>query len=107
MRGIRTLSLWLKTFRRHDNCGCSVTYKDGEMRQDAWSKRTWQTSPEELAERKELEEKLKPVRFSPEEAAAKEREVLEQRAERLTNGGESGIIVENNVETAVTDVHEV
>lgn len=79
-------------FRRHDNCGCSVTYEDGEMRQDAWSKRTWQASPEELAERKELEEKLKPVRFSPEEAAAKEREVLEQRAERLTNGGESGII---------------
>ena len=37
------------------------------------------------AERRELEEKLKPVRFSPEEAAAKEREVLEQRAERLTN----------------------
>lgn len=107
MKGIRTLSLWLKTFRRHDNCGCSVTYEDGEMRQDAWSKRTWQASPEELAERKELEEKLKPVRFSPEEAAAKEREVLEQRAERLTNGGESGIIGKNNFETAVTDVHEV
>ena len=57
-------------FRRHDNCGCSVTYEDGEMRQDTWSKRTWQASPEELAERRELEEKLKPVRFSPEEAAA-------------------------------------
>ena len=79
MKGIRTLSLWLKTFRRHDNCGCSVTYEDGEMRQDAWSKRTWQASPEELAEHKELEEKLKPVRFSPEEAAAKEREVLESK----------------------------
>ena len=84
-------------FRRHDNCGCSVTYEDGEMRQDAWSKRTWQASPEELAERRELEEKLKPVRFSPEEAAAKEREVLEQRAERLTNGGESGIIEERKL----------
>ncbi|MBQ7071730.1 MAG: hypothetical protein IJM87_10705 [Ruminococcus sp.] len=85
-------------FRRHDNCGCSVTYEDGEMRQDAWSKRTWQASPEELAERRELEEKLKPVRFSPEEAAAKEREVLEQRAERLTNVGESGIIdIENRL----------
>lgn len=84
-------------FRRHDNCGCTVTYEDGEMRQDAWSKRTWQASPEELAERRELEEKLKPVRFSPEEAAAKEREVLEQRAERLTNGGESGIIEERKL----------
>ena len=60
-----------------------MTYEDGEMRQDAWSKRTWQASPEELAERRELEEKLKPVRFSPEEAAAKEREVLEQRAHNM------------------------
>lgn len=90
-------------FRRHDNCGCSVTYEDGEMRQDAWSKRTWQASPEELAERKELEEKLKPVRFSPEEAAAKEREVLEQRAERLTNGGESGIIIAKEDLKKITD----
>ena len=93
------MSLWLKTFRRHDNCGCSVTYEDGEMRQDAWSKRTWQASPEELAERKELEEKLKLVRFSPEEAAAKEREVLDKIAE---NG-----IIEEKHETAENDVLEV
>lgn len=91
MRGIRTLSLWLKTFRRHDNCGCSVTYEDGEMRQDAWSKRTWQASPEELAERKELEEKLKPVRFSPEEAATKEREVLERNNEKTNYAANAAI----------------
>lgn len=81
-----------EVFQRHDNCGCTVTYENGGMRQDVWSKRSWEATPEELAKRKELEEKQKPVRFSPEEARAKEREVLEQRAERLTNGGESGII---------------
>ena len=95
MKGIRTLSLWLKTFRRHDNCGCSVTYEDGEMRQDAWSKRTWQASPEELAERKELEDKLKPVRFSPEEAAAKEKEVLEQRAHNVLTRSENSDIIDD------------
>ena len=84
-------------FRRHDNCGCSVTYEDGEMRQDAWSKRTWQASPEELAERRELEEKLKPVRFSPEEAAAKEREVLDKSAQ-------SGII--ENKENRITTIEQ-
>jgi len=82
-----------EVFQRHDNCGCTVTYENGGMRQDVWSKRTWEATPEELAERKELEEKLKPVRFTPEQAAAKEGEVLEQRAERLTNVGESGIII--------------
>ena len=91
MKGIRTLSLWLKTFRRHDNCGCSVTYEDGEMRQDTWNKRTWQASPEELAERRELEEKLKPVRFSPEEAAAKEREVLERNNEKTNYAANAAI----------------
>ncbi|MBR1422935.1 MAG: hypothetical protein IJ571_05790 [Ruminococcus sp.] len=28
-------------FRRHDNCGCSVTYEDGGMRQQVWCKRDW------------------------------------------------------------------
>lgn len=95
MKGIRTLSLWLKTFRRHDNCGCSVTYEDGEMRQDAWSKRTWQASPEELAERRELEEKLKPVRFSPEEAKRREASVKARIEGRrmLTNNPDDDILL--------------
>lgn len=29
-------------YRRHDNCGCSVTYENGRQRQDVWSKRTWE-----------------------------------------------------------------
>ena len=36
-------------FRRHDNCGCSVTYEDGEMRtrQQVWSKRDWSDEEEQ------------------------------------------------------------
>ncbi|MDD6059686.1 MAG: hypothetical protein PUB97_04790 [Ruminococcus sp.] len=29
-------------FRRHDNCGCSVTFENGRQRQDVWSKRSWE-----------------------------------------------------------------
>lgn len=31
-------------YRRHDNCGCSVTYENGRKRQDVWSKREWEAS---------------------------------------------------------------
>lgn len=29
-------------FRRHDNCGCTVVYECGKMRQNVHSKRTWE-----------------------------------------------------------------
>lgn len=29
-------------YRRHDNCGCSVTFENGRQRQDVWSKREWE-----------------------------------------------------------------
>lgn len=29
-------------FRRHDNCGCSVTFENGRQRQDVRSKRSWE-----------------------------------------------------------------
>lgn len=29
-------------YRRHDNCGCSVTFENGRKRQDVWSKREWE-----------------------------------------------------------------
>ena len=28
-------------FRRHENCRCTVTYQQGDMRQDVWSKASW------------------------------------------------------------------
>ena len=37
-------------FRRHDNCGCTVTYEEGRQRQDVWTKRSWErVDPEEVA----------------------------------------------------------
>lgn len=49
-------------FRRHDNCGCSVTYENGRERQDVWSKKTW-TVPEDAGA-------PEPVRFTQEQAAS-------------------------------------
>ena len=33
-------------YRRHDNCGCSVTFENGRQRQDVWSKREWEVPKE-------------------------------------------------------------
>lgn len=49
-------------FRRHDNCGCSVTYENGRERQDVWSKKTW-TVPEDAGA-------PEPTRFTREQAAS-------------------------------------
>lgn len=49
-------------YRRHDNCGCTVTYENGKQRQDVWSKRSW-TAPEVGAGAPP------PTRFTPEQAA--------------------------------------
>ena len=40
-------------WRRHLYCHCSVMFYNGEVRQSAWSRKTWQSSPEELARRRE------------------------------------------------------
>lgn len=50
-------------FRRHDNCGCTVTFENGRQRQDVWSKQTWQASPAEV-----LRQAREPVRFSTSQA---------------------------------------
>lgn len=57
-------------FRRHDNCTCTVTYECGKMRQDVWSKRTWEASPEELQARKDAAEAAKPTIIPKEQAQA-------------------------------------
>lgn len=49
-------------YRRHDNCGCTVTYENGKQRQDVWSKRSW-TAPKVGAGAPP------PTRFTPEQAA--------------------------------------
>lgn len=61
-------------FRRHDNCGCTVTYENGRERQDVWSKRTWDArDPKEV-----MRQAREPTRFSEEEARNIEMHQLSQ-----------------------------
>jgi hypothetical protein len=39
-------------YRRHDNCGCTVTYLNGRKAQNVWSKVKWNVSDEELEQMK-------------------------------------------------------
>lgn len=39
-------------YRRHDNCGCTVTYLNGRKAQNVWSKTKWNISDEELEQMK-------------------------------------------------------
>ena len=65
-------------FRRHDHCTCTLTYECGKMRQDVWSKRTWEASPEELQARKDAAEAAKPTVNTPEQAKELEKQILEK-----------------------------
>ena len=70
-------------FRRHDNCGCTVTFENGRQRQDVWSKQTWQASPLEV-----MRNGFKPARNSPAQAA----KINETSQDGLTLAGERDII---------------
>lgn len=39
-------------FRRHEYCRCTVTYQSGRTSQNVWSKRVWESEPQEIARRK-------------------------------------------------------
>ena len=39
-------------YRRHEFCRCTVTYQANKTSQNVWSKRTWESSTEEIARRK-------------------------------------------------------
>ena len=57
-------------FRRHDNCTCTVTYECGRMRQDVWSKKTWEADPKDVEARIEASEAARPTVKTPAEAEA-------------------------------------
>ena len=40
-------------YRRHEFCRCTVTYQSAKTSQNVWSKRTWETSAEDLEKRKD------------------------------------------------------
>lgn len=50
-------------YRRHDNCGCSVTYENGRQRQNVWTKKTWEVPAKDAGA-------PEPVRLTKEQAAA-------------------------------------
>ena len=39
-------------FRRHEYCRCTVTYQSSRTSQNVWSKRIWESTPQELERRK-------------------------------------------------------
>ena len=41
-------------YRRHEFCRCTVTYQSGRQSQNVWSKKMWQSTPEELAARRNI-----------------------------------------------------
>lgn len=44
-------------YRRHEYCRCTVTYQTGKKSQNVWSKRQWESSPEEIDRRKAIGQK--------------------------------------------------
>ena len=103
-------------FKRHDNCGCLVSYTTpGGMRQNVHSKRGWNDEDQreylkqldEEKKRKREERKARwgdsyskvrheRIQFTPKQAAEREKIVKEKIAEKrkmaLTKGKENGII---------------
>ncbi len=51
-------------WRRHQYCRCVVIYENGKIRQSAWSRKIWQSSPEELERRRNAGNDL--FRMTPE-----------------------------------------
>ena len=41
-------------YRRHEFCRCTVTYQSKKTSQNVWSKKTWESSPEELERRENI-----------------------------------------------------
>ena len=41
-------------YRRHEFCRCTVTYQCEKTSQNVWSKKTWQSSPEEIQRREQI-----------------------------------------------------
>ena len=88
-------------FRRHDNCGCLVSYTTpGNMRQDVHSKRTWEQptgTEQELKRRPDVKEKA--LTRNPD---VKQKELYMGNKKALTEGSESDII-ESKEKRAIID----
>lgn len=47
-----------EVFARHEFCRCSVTYESERTSQNVWSKKTWESTPEEIARRENTAPKI-------------------------------------------------
>lgn len=74
-------------YRRHDNCHCTVTYENDKIRQDVWSKKTWQV-------KETSKENYKPVKLSREQAKTLEQKNLQYKGiqNNLTSAKNGGKI---------------
>lgn len=76
-------------YRRHDNCGCTVTFVSDRGMQNVWSKKSWTPSAEERA-------KMDAKSYGAKVMSQSEAEALQAKKlvgiVSLDNSGESGII---------------
>lgn len=71
-------------FRRHDNCGCTVTFENGRVRQNVWTKRTWEVPDIDIGP-------YEPAVISPEKSKMLQEKNLPKT---LTSTADSGKIKE-------------
>lgn len=97
-------------WRRHRNCRCTVTYVNGGLSQDAWSRKVWQASPEVLQARKITGTDIrrnagKTLTQSPEKSTVQEKGLAEQIAEQPSMlGSYSPELLKDALERAGYDV---
>lgn len=80
-------------YRRHDNCSCTVTYENGRMRQNVWSKKQWEVpEPDAGAEPPTVfTEETRPAGFQPKVLTGGEN-VAQQSKNALQNTADGGRI---------------
>lgn len=65
-----------EVFARHEFCRCTVTFETERTSQNVWSKRSWESTPEEKAQREEAAPRLKSKYERAETLAQLERDKL-------------------------------
>lgn len=85
-------------YRRHDNCGCTVTYLNGRKAQDVWDKTKWNVSDDELERMKETGAK-EPIRL-------KNKVVTKEPIRLVDKSGKSDIIKSRECEIAPDKINK-
>lgn len=64
-------------YRRHEFCRCTVTYQTEKKSQNVWSKRQWESSPEEIQRREQVGQR---VQKSPAEVIEQANQLYKDKA---------------------------